>query len=686
MKVKHSRSKILIILFCFLIIASSIVTYQLFNPTTKDDLVNLNLFEQRWIQDNKNKMIDVAILNDIPIFSSGGEGLIFSLLDVIKDDSELDFNKISYNNGDELPNNQFVFKILNYNQSLSANDLLIFEDNYVILGKEKIKINDLSLLKESNIGLLKDDLNNIADYLNQIKGISYVPVDNTDELDILFNDNLIDYIILPRQLYFPFIILNDYNVAYTFSSLSIKYVLTYHLDNEDRLNSIVKKYYYGWMNNDYVRDYNKELFKLYATIKNISDEQKDAFKSKRYIYGFIENKPYDALIDNELVGINYNFINQFANFSDIELTYKKYNSAESLYAGFTKGEVDIILDYFDFNLNKNHLATSEIIDNHYVVLASIKDDLILDTLMSLDHKKIGAIKNLKLTKTISKNIKANWQLVERFHQLLNYDLILLDYNTYLYYKHTKLSNYYIAFEGKGFSNYRYLINDKDDNHLFYTVYQYYLTSINNQQFQRSTVNNLVLNSKGLNLALLWLYIILVPSLIILFYFILSKIKKLKKENEYAKTKYIDQLTSLKNRYYLNHQLNQWEENTVYPQAIVIINLNNLKDINNNYGHDEGDRLIKMAANILINNQLSKTDVIRIDGDEFLIYMIGYEENKINTYLNKLNDLFNDLPYNYGASFGCSMITDDIKTIDDAINEAVLDMVTDKETKKGSLES
>ena len=40
--------------------------------------------------------------------------------------------------------------------------------------------------------------------------------------------------------------------------------------------------------------------------------------------------------------------------------------------------------------------------------------------------------------------------------------------------------------------------------------------------------------------------------------------------------------------------------------------------------------------------------------------------------------FKKLPYEYGAEFGYSMITDDIKTIEDAINEASISMREDKE--------
>ena len=43
--------------------------------------------------------------------------------------------------------------------------------------------------------------------------------------------------------------------------------------------------------------------------------------------------------------------------------------------------------------------------------------------------------------------------------------------------------------------------------------------------------------------------------------------------------------------------------------------------------------------------------------------------------------FEKLPYNFGAAIGYSMIEDEIKTIDDAINEATIDMRKDKENYK-----
>ena len=138
------------------------------------------------------------------------------------------------------------------------------------------------------------------------------------------------------------------------------------------------------------------------------------------------------------------------------------------------------------------------------------------------------------------------------------------------------------------------------------------------------------------------------------------------------------LTSLKNRNYLNDNITIWDESEVYPQSIIIIDLNNIAYINDNYGHAEGDEVIKEAANILIKNQLANSEIIRTNGNEFLIYLVGYEERQIVSYLKKLNKELKELSHGFGSASGYSMINDGIKTIDDAINEATIEMRTNKE--------
>ena len=152
-------------------------------------------------------------------------------------------------------------------------------------------------------------------------------------------------------------------------------------------------------------------------------------------------------------------------------------------------------------------------------------------------------------------------------------------------------------------------------------------------------------------------------------------KKIKKEE---KIKYIDQLTSLKNRNYLQAIMHVGNKNTFYPQATLVIDLNKIQEINDTLGYEKGDQQIKAAANILIKNQIDNTDIMRTDGNEFLIYLVGYDKTQVIAYMRKLSKEFKNLPYEYGAEMGYSIITDDLKSIEDAINEAVDDMKTKKE--------
>ena len=76
-----------------------------------------------------------------------------------------------------------------------------------------------------------------------------------------------------------------------------------------------------------------------------------------------------------------------------------------------------------------------------------------------------------------------------------------------------------------------------------------------------------------------------------------------------------------------------------------------------------------------------SEIIRTDGNEFLIYLVGYSEKQIATYTKKLSKEMKSLPHEFGAAIGYSMINDSIKNLDDAINEATLEMITNKEEYK-----
>ena len=256
----------------------------------------------------------------------------------------------------------------------------------------------------------------------------------------------------------------------------------------------------------------------------------------------------------------------------------------------------------------------------------------------------------------------------------------MEKSTYDYYKNSKLKDFVVKYVGESDVSNSFLLNK--DNKIFNGVFNYYLSTTSNKNINSMAIDssldvvntNIILDFILSNIT--YLVVILISVIFFLFKFN-RKVKITKKIKKEDKMMYLDVMTNLKNRNYLNDNLSYWESNKIYPQAVVIIDLNNISVINDSKGHEEGDKQIKSAANILIKTQRENSEIIRTDGNEFLIYLVGYEENQIVTYVNKLMKEFKHLPYEYGASMGYFMIKSESTTIDDAINEALIKMRENK---------
>jgi len=83
----------------------------------------------------------------------------------------------------------------------------------------------------------------------------------------------------------------------------------------------------------------------------------------------------------------------------------------------------------------------------------------------------------------------------------------------------------------------------------------------------------------------------------------------------------DALTGLYNRAYFEEELTRLDGGRQYPVSIIACDLDGLKQINDQLGHDAGDHAIKAAAKVLGLHTFRKEDVVaRIGGDEFIIIL------------------------------------------------------------------
>ena len=262
--------------------------------------------------------------------------------------------------------------------------------------------------------------------------------------------------------------------------------------------------------------------------------------------------------------------------------------------------------------------------------------------------------------------------------------IVVDSEIYSYYQNNKFKKLKLIYKDNMTNDYKFMV--KNDNKAFYNLFNYIINTNSYYNYRNSGIENLnasiLEDSTFEQFYTIVLIIIFTPLIILGITYLILKHKKAKKKVKITdRQKYTDMLTSLKNRNYLNAKMQEWEDCEVFPQSIVIVDLNNVKYVNDNYGHEEGDQLIIKAAGVLVNTQLENSEIIRTDGNEFLIYLVGYSDRQMSTYTKKLSKEMKNLPHEFGAAIGYSMITDEIKTIDDAINEATLEMITNKEEYK-----
>ena len=674
-------------LFIFIITIAIILFIALFFIYYYHESSLLDSNDKKWINENGKKIIDIEVFNDISVFGLDGNGVIFDILNYIEDETGLQFNKIPYSKETSPTGNSYKFELVDGASNIDSNELSLYDDNYVAIGKKEIELNKISDLTGYTLGVLKSDESNISYYLKSVGNIKYTSFDTYAELFQALDDEEINMCVASYiETLNKTIGSSNYYLNYTFTDINKKIVLTLDGNNKS-LNSILTKYFNNFIKEYYVSDYNKLLLNYYVTKNDINDKTKTDLLSKTYVYGYVENAPYEITNGSHVKGIALEYISRIERLTDIDFSYKKYSTIEELNKAVATGSVDIYFDYIE-NTNSKYLKTVSPFIENYVVLGKISDSYVVTSLESLKGKNVSLLSNNKyLTSFIKNSTMANVKTYNSLNELVkntrsDNSLIILDKEVYTYYKNKEFKNYEILFTDIMNSNYSFMI--KNDNDSFYKLFNYIINTNSYYNYRNSGFNNLntsILNTTSFEETyLIILAIILIPIILIvvIFAFIKNrhKLRLVKKED---RKKYTDMLTSLKNRNYLNLQIDTWNMSRVYPQTIVVVDLNNIKYINDNYGREKGDNLIIRAASILVNTQLENSEIIRTDGTEFIIYLVGYTENQIEIYTKKLRAELTNLPYGYGAAVGSSMIFDNIKTIDDAINEAIIDMQSDKES-------
>ena len=156
----------------------------------------------------------------------------------------------------------------------------------------------------------------------------------------------------------------------------------------------------------------------------------------------------------------------------------------------------------------------------------------------------------------------------------------------------------------------------------------------------------------------------------------------------------DVLTHLLNRRAFHVQVKKKMKDSDIDQAAFIMwDLDNLKYINDTYGHDCGDQYIKQAACILNKATIHNAIVGRISGDEFYTFIYGYKtkeeiRKRVWDMKNMLYQTFLTMPngttLRLRASAGIAWYPDDSRNYEELIKYSDFAMYTIKNTDKGNI--
>ncbi len=138
----------------------------------------------------------------------------------------------------------------------------------------------------------------------------------------------------------------------------------------------------------------------------------------------------------------------------------------------------------------------------------------------------------------------------------------------------------------------------------------------------------------------------------------------------------DSLTGVFNRFGMERIFSDIKKKGMMSRAVMMlsfIDLDGLKNINDNYGHEEGDRIINATAAVL-KKASDKFKVVRYGGDEFIVMGIIRDERETVTYWNNVKkeiDAYNDKmnkPAKLSLSYGYEVFKVDAKTsLEECIN-------------------
>lgn len=398
--------------------------------------------------------------------------------------------------------------------------------------------------------------------------------------------------------------------------------------------------------------YEDELIKgyLHSQYANFEDYDKVmnvGTAKKSYPYAYLEK-------EDNLKGKYIDFLNYFEEKTGIEYTIANQDNTNLTYGSIVEqlnsNDIQLILGAFNYDdfSNIQSLPALESVD----YLISVQSDNFKGhEFSSIDNMKVGLTRdNIDFaTKESYENVELYDTSSELIDGLLNdeVDILLTKQSVYDYYQRVEFFNK-LHQNSTVYKEYPFeiLVNkqNQDLNSMIEEMYSIYTTFIVGE----STYSPKVITSEFINSYLeisktknSFMYVIIIFAIILVLLIgiavILVQDQRKKEVAAILHKHQVDDLTGIWNRYIYKEKCLELMDRYANELGVFIyLDLNYFKQVNDTYGHHNGDLVLIEFAKGLKSFESDTVIPFRIAGDEFGLYAAGFEsEDEIKVFINKV---------------------------------------------------
>jgi polar amino acid transport system substrate-binding protein len=445
---------------------------------------------------------------------------------------------------------------------------------------------------------------------------------------------------------------------------------------------------------------------------HLSTDEKNYLKKKKVIKMCIDPDwmPFEKFDKNgNYTGITKEYFDMFKEDLGIEIqTQRTKTWSESLeYAKSRK--CDILSLAMETPERKKYLNFTSPYLNLPLALATGMNVSFINDLKYLNGEKIGMVKDYALNELIRTkypNIKVvdveNMQ--EGLQKVVDRELFgYIDaMNSVGYMLQTKFVGK-LKITGKFQEQWRLGIGVRNDDPILLNIFEKEIKNVSDDTKQRILSKYISIRyDKNMDYSLLIKILLGVGVFMAVVIYHNRKLKHMNEQLQFLQQElreqaYRDPMTNLYNRRYFHNmagELMAVSQREKRDMGVIVLDIDNFKLVNDTYGHDMGDEVIKQLADILINNTRKSDIAARFGGEEFSILLPSTDlegtleiAEKLRSTIQKSSIIVDEeRTISYTVSVGVDRVLEDDKYIDAALNRADKALYKAKNSGKNQVQS